>query len=68
MSQINIFFEHQLTIKMFHFQTKKYGAHKAADKYLVKYQANLDRYMEVYQGEKGRLSWQHCAGDSSYHR
>ena len=55
MSVITPFFQHQLTVKMYHFQTKNYGAHKAADDYLVKYGANLDRFMEVYQGEAGRL-------------
>ena len=54
-SLIEVFFQHQLTMKMYHFQTKKYGAHKAADAYLVKYTANLDRFMEALQGEDGRL-------------
>jgi len=54
-SVISPFFQHQLVVKMYHFQTKKYGAHKASDKYLVKYSANFDRFMEVFQGETGRL-------------
>jgi hypothetical protein len=44
------FFGHQTQIKMFHFQTKKWGAHKASDAYLCKFGANFDRFMEVYQG------------------
>lgn len=55
MSLVSVLFHHQLAIKMFHFQTKKYGAHKAADKYLIKFDANLDRFMEIYQGENGRI-------------
>lgn len=50
---VNLFFKHQLTIKMYHFQTKNYGAHKASDSYLEKFTANLDRFMEVAQGIVG---------------
>lgn len=56
MSLISVLFEHQLAVKMFHFQTTKYGAHKAADAYLITYEANLDRFMEVYQGEYGTIT------------
>lgn len=56
MELISAFFQHQLTMKMFHFQTKKYGAHKAADAYLLKYGANFDRFMEAWQGRNGRLT------------
>ena len=53
---IAIFFKHQIQIKMFHFQTKKYGAHKASDKYLEKFLDNFDRLMEVCQGINDKLS------------
>jgi hypothetical protein len=43
-------FEHQLMIKMLHFQSKKYGAHKALDAYLLLFDANFDRFMEALQG------------------
>ncbi len=56
MSIVTAFFQHQLTMKMFHFQTKKYGAHKAADDYLDKYEENFDRFIEVWQGANGRIS------------
>ncbi len=56
MSVVNGFFQHQLTMKMYHFQTKSYGAHKAADAYLIKYGANLDLFMEAWQGANGRLT------------
>ena len=55
MASVSIFFLHQLLIKMYHFQTSNYGAHKAADKYLAKYALNFDRFMEVWQGQHGRL-------------
>ena len=50
------FFKHQLQLKMFHFQTKGYGSHKASDEYLSKFEGNLDKFMEVAQGAFGRLN------------
>ncbi len=44
------FFAHQIQIKLYHFQTSKYGAHKTLDCYLCKFTSNLDRFMEVAQG------------------
>ena len=49
------FFEHQTLLKMYHFQTKLYGAHKAVDAYLILFAQNMDRFMEAAQGEFGRL-------------
>jgi len=49
------FFEHQTMVKLYHFQTKRYGAHKAADAYYAKFLANLDRFMEVAQGIYGTV-------------
>lgn len=46
-------FKHQLAIKMFHFQTEQYGAHKQSDAYLTKFLANMDQFMEVAQGIVG---------------
>jgi hypothetical protein len=48
-------FEHQLKIKIFHFQTEFYGAHKSSDAYLEKFMMNLDKFMEVSQGALGKL-------------
>jgi len=48
-------FTHQLEMKMYHFQTKNYGAHKASDAYLIKFEANLDLIMEVAQGIFGSV-------------
>ena len=47
-------FEHQFKIKLYHFQTKNYGAHKASDKYSEKFRSNLDRLFEVAQGIFGK--------------
>lgn len=55
------FFEHQLTLKMYHFQTKKYGAHKASDKYLDAFANTFDKFMETAQGIFGRLETNHIA-------
>lgn len=51
------FFEHQIQIKMLHFQTKKYGFHKTLDEYLSKFNSLFDKFMEVCQGViEGRLN------------
>ena len=52
------FYEHLLKIKTFHFQTTNYGAHKASDEYIVKFLANMDRFMEVSQGigNRGKIT------------
>jgi hypothetical protein len=47
---LKAFFLHQTTMKMLHFQTEFYGAHKAIDEYLEKFGGNFDRFMEVSQG------------------
>jgi len=52
---IKLFFDHQIQIKMLHFQTKYYGSHKSLDAYLEKFLNNFDKYMEVSQGLYGRL-------------
>ena len=44
------FFEHQIKIKMLHFQTTKYGVHKTLDDYLSKFNSLFDKFMEVSQG------------------
>jgi hypothetical protein len=49
------FLNHQIKIKMLHFQTKSYGTHKATDDYLVKFATNFDRFMEVAQGISGKI-------------
>ena len=49
------FFRHQIKIKMYHFQTESYGAHKASDSYLETFEQKLDKFMEVAQGIVGKL-------------
>lgn len=49
------FFGHQIALKMFHLQTKRYGAHKASDAYAETFADNFDRFMEVAQGELGEI-------------
>ncbi len=55
-SILTIFFSHQLKLKIFHFQTKGYGSHKASDSYLTKFEDNLDKFFEVAQGVYGKLN------------
>lgn len=52
---VRVFFKHQMQLKMFHFQTKGYGAHKASDSYSETFADNFDKFMEVSQGTFGRL-------------
>jgi hypothetical protein len=43
-------------LKLFHFQTEKYGAHKASDTYLEKYANTMDKFLEVAQGIYGKVT------------
>ncbi|ARF09959.1 hypothetical protein Indivirus_6_25 [Indivirus ILV1] len=52
---VQTFFKHQIIMKMFHFQTKKYGAHKASDSYLDGLLSNFDKFFEVAQGKYGTM-------------
>ena len=47
---VQYFFLHQITIKMYHFQTERYGAHKSSDTYLATFNLKMDKFMEVAQG------------------
>ena len=47
---------HQIVMKLYHFQTKIYGAHKASDAYISKYADTLDRFLEVAQGIYGKVT------------
>ena len=49
-------FNHQIAMKLYHFQTVRYGAHKASDNYLEKYLNLMDRFMEVAQGIYGKIT------------
>jgi hypothetical protein len=49
-------FSHLIMIKMLHFQSSKYGAHKALDEYYDSFNEKMDRFLEVLQGERGRIS------------
>lgn len=50
-----VMFKHQIKIKMFHFQTGKYGFHKASDQYLESLNDKFDKFMEVSQGIFGKF-------------
>jgi len=47
---------HQIVMKLFHFQTELYGAHKASDAYLEKFASTMDKFLEIAQGIYGRLT------------
>lgn len=48
-------FEHFIVIKIFHFQTNTFGAHKASDNYLKLFLDNFDKFMESAQGIFGKF-------------
>jgi len=45
-------------VKLFHYRTKYYGAHKTADKFFDKYLDKADQFLEVYQGKYGRIKFE----------
>lgn len=45
-------------VKLFHYRTKYYGAHKTADKFFEKYLETADQFLEVYQGKYGRIKFE----------
>jgi len=47
---------HQVVMKLYHFQTEHYGAHKTSDSYIEKYSNTFDRFLEVAQGIYGKIS------------
>lgn len=47
---------HQIVVKLFHFQTELYGAHKASDAYLEKYAQTMDKFLEIAQGIYGKIT------------
>ena len=49
------FFSSIIAVKIFHYRTKYYGAHKAADQYVEDYLKTADKFLEVYQGRYGRI-------------
>lgn len=48
-------FEHQLTVKMFHLSTSRMSYHKSSDDYLKKWEKRFDKYLECFQGKRGRF-------------
>jgi len=53
---MELFFQHYLVLKMYHFQTNLYGAHIASDAYLHDFLNLFDKFMEVAQGIYGKLN------------
>lgn len=46
-----VFFEMQLMVKLFHWNTKSYATHKATDEFYGKLSDNIDRFIEVLLGK-----------------
>jgi hypothetical protein len=47
---------HQVVMKLFHFQTALYGAHKASDSYGEKFASTMDKFLEIAQGIYGKIT------------
>jgi len=47
---------HQVVMKLFHFQTEQYGAHKASDSYGEKFASTMDKFLEIAQGIYGKIT------------
>jgi hypothetical protein len=47
----------QMQIRIFHWQTKKYSRHKAFGKFYDAMDGLLDKFVEVYQGQTGRVAF-----------
>jgi len=59
---------HQIVMKLFHFQTTTYGAHKASDAYLEKFAGLMDQFLEVAQGIYGKVSLSRYAVSGNTHK
>lgn len=46
-----IFFETQLMVKLYHWNTKSYATHKATDEFYGKLSDNIDKFIEVLLGK-----------------
>lgn len=46
-----IFFEMQLMVKLYHWNTKSYATHKATDEFYGKLSDNIDKFIEVLLGK-----------------
>lgn len=51
---ISRFFTFLLLIKLFHWNTKSFAKHKAADECFITLLEQLDKFIEVYMGKYGR--------------
>ena len=58
---------HQIVMKLYHFQTQLFGAHKASDAYIEKYANTLDKFLEVAQGIYGKITLKKYSLSGSSH-
>lgn len=49
-------FNHYIAMKLYHFQTENYSAHKTSDTYIEKFLELKDRFLEVAQGIYGKIN------------
>jgi hypothetical protein len=51
---IQFFFTMRDQIKIYHWQTRQYGRHKATDEAIQALDEHIDKYVEIYMGKYGR--------------
>lgn len=54
-SLMQLFLQIQNQTQIFHWQTNKYGAHKALDRFYNNFGDLVDSFIETYQGKYGRI-------------
>jgi len=47
-------FDMLLTIKMYHWKTSKFSAHKATDELYETFNYNMDKFVEIWLGKNGK--------------
>lgn len=50
-----LFYDYQIRLNLYHFQTNSYAGHKASDAHLAKFKIHFDRFLEVWQGVFGKI-------------
>jgi DNA-binding ferritin-like protein len=53
-NHIQFFFSLRDQIKLYHWQTRSYGRHRATDEVIKSLDEHIDQFVEVYMGKYGR--------------
>jgi len=50
------FYQYQIGLNLFHFQTNSYAGHKTSDMHLTRFREHFDMFLEVFQGIFGKIN------------